>query len=186
MTSEVVRAGAAAGERATVNFVETGSAIGRLRWSQLYSPLGLAKASNATGGGGGDIDPAYADVSGELVDNLYAQLDFGCLTFAYRRVVPNATGESIIRHVFPVTPQRLGAGFIVGRERAVTKVSGSFAPDGNTGPLCVRSFDRDGWQLHVQRDAPAPVNVTLPFDGAAFAVVVPDADCEGSRARDIL
>ena len=104
------------------------------------------------------------------------------MTFAYDQVLPNATtaGESIMRHAFPITPQRLGEGFIVGRERVLTKSSSAVAPMGYDGALCVRTFDRDGWQTGTLRGVAAPANVSLPADGAAFAVVVPDDDCDST------
>ena len=204
VTAEVTAYGVRAGRAAQVSFVETGTAINRLRWAQLYTPLGLAKPVGSSGGAAGDLDPAYANVTGELVDNLYASLDFGCVSFAYNRILPNASGwrdpaarDSVVRHAFPLTPQRLGGGFIVGRERVLTKVSGSFAPyAGGAGvrdaaerapaALCVREFDRDGWKLRVRRGLPSPAKTTLLPDGgaegAAFAVVAPDSECAGEGA----
>ena len=45
--------------------------------------------------------------------------------------------------------------------------------------LCVREFDRDGWQASVRRNVAPPASVSLGAAGEnAFAVVVPDADCE--------
>ena len=90
----------------------------------------------------------------------------------------------------------LGSGFIVGCERVVSKVSGAFAPSsdptycagrgrerrrhaGEATSLCVREFDRDGWQASVRRKVAPPASVSLGAAGEnAFAVVVPDADCE--------
>ena len=44
---------------------------------------------------------------------------------------------------------------------------------------CVREFDRDGWQASVRRNVAPPASVSLGAAGEnAFAVVVPDADCE--------
>ena len=94
----------------------------------------------------------------------------------------------------PRTPQTLGAGFIVGCERVVTKASGAFAPSGDAtycasgrermraSPLlCVREFDRDGWQTNVRRRVAPPATVELGAAGKnTFAVVVPDADCVDS------
>ena len=120
------------------------------------------------------------------------------------RHVPNVTGwdespprwVSVMRHTFPITPQILGPGFIVGCERVVSKVSGDFAPSsdptycagrgrerrrhaGEAASLCVREFDRDGWQASVRRNVAPPASVSLGAAGEnAFAVVVPDADCE--------
>eukprot|EP00966_Prymnesium_polylepis_P156586 3617968-Prymnesium_polylepis.1 len=200
VTAEVVAAGASAGADAVVNFVETGSAVNRLRWAQLYTPIGLAKGLLPKGKPS-DIDPRYANVSGWPVPNLYAALDFGCLTFMYDHALPNVSGwrtpgkwVSVMRHIFPITPQTLGAGFVVGCERVVTKVGGAFAPSDDpmycaraararthgSSLLCAREFDRDGWQTSVQRRLVPPAKVDLGAAGKnAFAVVVPDADCDG-------
>ena len=199
VTQEVVSAGVQAGADAPVNFVETGSAINRLRWAQLYTPIGLAKPPVPIPGKPNDSDPRYANVSGWPADNLYASLDFGCLTFMYDRAVPNVTGWrqplawiNVMRHAFPITPQELGPGFVIGCERVVAKVSGTYAP--STEPavcakrpagrssllLCVREFDREGWQRTVRRGVPAPASVELgkASDGlGSFAVVTPDEDC---------
>jgi len=50
---------------------------------------------------------------------------------------------------------------------------------GEAASLCVREFDRDGWQASVRRNVAPPASVSLGAAGEnAFAVVVPDADCE--------
>ena len=114
-------------------------------------------------------------------------------------VVTNRTQVEAIHRSpspYPITPQVLGPGFIVGCERVVSKVSGDFAPSsdptycagrgrerrrhaGEAASLCVREFDRDGWQASVRRKVAPPASVSLGAAGEnAFAVVVPDADCE--------
>jgi hypothetical protein len=59
-----------------VQFVES-SAKGREFWGHAYTPVGLSKALFQLS----DPDPAYANVSGRPVDNLWADLDFGTLTY---------------------------------------------------------------------------------------------------------
>ena len=85
---------------------------------------------------------------------------------------------------------------VVGCERVVTKASGAFAPStdptfcvgrarewrtrpGAAPTLCVREFNRDGWQASVRRNVAAPARVSLGSAGErAFAVIVPDTDCD--------
>lgn len=201
VSAEIIAAGVRAGTQATVNFVETGSAINRLRWGQLYTPISLAKPPGLPGKPN-DVDPRYANVTGWPVSNLYAALDFGSLVFMYDRMVPNVTGwrdpairTNVMAHTFPITPQILGPGFIVGCERVVTKTQGTFALPSSelcaakrapvmasaSGALCVREFDLAGWQIAVRRRVPTPASVVdIGSSGkAAFAVVVPDDDCAG-------
>jgi hypothetical protein len=45
--------------------------------------------------------------------------------------------------IFPTTPVALGAGFIVGKERVVTKVRREF--QFRAGATRLRYFDRHGW-----------------------------------------
>ena len=193
VTEEVIADGARAGAEAVVNFVETGSAINRLRWAQLYTPIALAKGLLQPGKPS-DIDPRYANVTGWPVSNLHAALDFGCVVFNYDRAVPNVTGwrepgrwVSVMAHTFPLTPQTLGAGFVVGCERVVTKTSGEFTPSSDleycppreVASLCVREFDHDGWQINVRRRLAAPAAVQLGgVREAIFAVITPDSECE--------
>jgi hypothetical protein len=215
VASEVVAAGAEAGAEAVVNFVETGSAINRIRWAQLYTPIALAKGL-LTPGQPSDVDPKYANVTGWPVSNLFASLDFGALVFMYDHHIPNVTGwevpgkwVNVFAHLFPMTAQLLGPGFIIGCERVVTKVSGTFAPSDDrrychsqepaTGAarsvaassssdslfssptLCVRKFDNDGWQISVERRVAVPATVKLGGgEAGVFAVVVPDAGCAAS------
>ena len=53
------------------------AAKGRETWGQMYTPIGLAKALFQLS----DPDPAYKNVTGQPVDNLWADLDFGTLTY---------------------------------------------------------------------------------------------------------
>jgi hypothetical protein len=59
-----------------VQFIES-AAKGRESWGWAYTPVGLSKALFQLS----DPDPNYANVTGLPVDNLWADLDFGSLTY---------------------------------------------------------------------------------------------------------
>ena len=168
------------------SFVET-SSIERFNWA-LYSPVGLAKHAL---GPPSDPVPKYNNVSGLPVDNLFAALDFGALTYDYNYVLPNQTGwqhapPNVMAAIFPVTARRVGQGFVVGPERVITKKSGTWAPVGASSTsaaaagLRVRTFDRNGWLLSestVNGDcATVVLSDTVDIVGnttAFFAVIEP-------------
>lgn len=176
VAGSVVTAGAAAaaaGRKAVVNFVETGSVAERMRWAQLYTPIGLAKQP-VVPGHSRDINPRYQNVTGEPVSNLRAALDFGCITFMYDRRMPNVTGwrtrSNVFQHIAPITPVQLGFGYIVGETRVITKVSGTFDPLLGSSKRCVRYFDEAGYQTSVEtRPATPPRPVTVATRG--FVVI---------------
>lgn len=138
-----------------VHFVET-SAKGRLSWGWTSTPIGLAKALFQAS----DPDPRYAHVGGQPVDNLWADLDFGSLTYMYDMLLPNVSGwnapkQNVMQHIFPLTPLEIGAGWIAGVERVVSKASGNFtipvqvtqtAGPARNQQVRLRYFDRQGWQ----------------------------------------
>ena len=61
-----------------------------------------------------------------------------------------------------------------------TQMGQAAGAQGYDGPLCVRTFDRNGWQSGTRRGVTAPANVSLPADGAAFAVIAPDDHCDNA------
>lgn len=97
-----------------VRFVETGS-YSRLQGAQLECPLGL---------GNNHAEDSQADVAQSVRD----MLQYGCYYYGwtYRRDVPAWDFEPLL---YPMTPQRLGEGFLIGKERIVTATSGIFAFD---------------------------------------------------------
>ena len=170
-TRTVMQAGIRNG---VVSIVET-SAKGREIWGHTYTPVGLAKALFQTG----DPDPRYANVSGLPVDNLWADLDFGTLTYMYDMLLSNVSGwqgkQNVMQFIYPTTPTELGPGFIVGEERVVTKAAGEFTLPGAPPKLTVRTFNRQGY-LTASREAAGPtVRVDAGGTTAAFAVITPSA-----------
>lgn len=165
-----------------LHFAET-SAKGREIWGWTSTPVGLAKALFQNG----DPDPTYANVTGLPVDNLWADLDFGCLTYMYDMLLPNITGwndggevdgkettpkvkSNVMQFIFPTTPVTLGQGWIVGRERIVTKVARTFTflP----ARLVLRYFDRQGWLTSTTVQQGPTVAVSLDAHTNSFAVIM--------------
>ena len=97
-------------------------------------------------------------------------LRHGVLYFHYGSEIPEkgpGSGEyGPFNHMYPITPKRLGEGFIVGNERIVTCVSRAFYWPGEARPR-ILLFDitgrekphtmkpqrmRDGWEIDVKLD----------------------------------
>jgi hypothetical protein len=55
-------------------------------------------------------------------------LDFGGLTLLYDGLFYNTTKPNIIATMYPTTVVEIGEGFVIGRERTVTKRSGRYSP----------------------------------------------------------
>ena len=97
----------------------------------------------------------------------------------YDMLLPNASGwstaDNVMQHIFPTTPVELGPGFIIGKERIVTKASRTFgfpaAHDGSER-LCVSIFDRQGWLTNSSVVEGPQVAVALGGGARSFAVVV--------------
>ena len=100
-------------------FHETGS-ISNCTRAHLYSPIAL-----------GDhlTERSEEDAYGTML----AALDYGCVYhwYAQEQVVP--THPHLTRYMYPITPMALHEGYILGRERIVTKKSGLYGWGGNEG-----------------------------------------------------
>jgi hypothetical protein len=151
-----------------VQFVES-SSKGRESWGHAYTPVALAKALFQLS----DYDPRYANISGRPVDNLWADLDFGSLTYMYDMLLPNISGweklDNVMQHIFPTTPVELGPGWIVGRERIVSKVSRSFEWAGDA--LSLRIFGRQGFLTSKSAVKGPTISVALDGGERSFAVI---------------
>ena len=94
---------------------------------QIYTPMMLSRPFFQTA----DDDPLYNTPSDpRLCTSVLQHLDFGVLTFGYDGLFPNSSAsgrhESVFEKSFPITVVELGNGYVVGRERAITKVSRTF------------------------------------------------------------
>ena len=108
----------------------------RVKHVQTYTPVMLNHngASQAN-----DADPKYnrkGNISGaDVCWNIVNHLDDGVLSENYDGMIPKLPElPTIWEHMWPITAIELGDGFVIGRERVVTKASGVFtAPAGTSG-----------------------------------------------------
>jgi len=119
-------------------FVETGS-ISNLTKSHLYTPIGLA-------------DHLTERTQQDTIDAMRRHLMWGCLYYYYHQQSTLAvTDPGLTRYMWPITPLRLGKGYVVGRERILTAVSGNFGW-GDKADAEVHVLDRQGkevqWKVH--------------------------------------
>ena len=116
-------------------FVETGAEWYPAR-SHLYSPISL-----------GD-HLTVKDFSG-LLDDIRAKLMWGTVYYYY--AVPKQPYGTITQHMFPFTPVELHRGWLIGKERIITAVPGTFT----LGDLCqarVYWYDATGILTNRQGD----------------------------------
>ena len=116
-----------------------------LIWSGLGSPIGLGIVGQ----------PEKQDTARRLMKAIITYLRHGMLYYHYMlEDIPDSgpgSGEyGPVNHMFPITPVRLGEGFIEGKERVVTCISGTWQrPEGPTPT--VRVFDLTGRALETPR-----------------------------------
>ena len=104
---------------------------------QLTAPIALAAGRPGS------------EVADKVLARMRAFLRYGVLYYHYRSdlIFPESgegSGEyGPINHMFPITPMRLGKGFVIGEERIVTTVSRDFEWHGRSRPR-VLLFDELG------------------------------------------
>ena len=137
---------------------------GRLCKAHLASPVALGVRPHRYGEERGKND--YAKI---VMLTAIHYLRHGVLYYHYGTYIPGSGpggGEhGPINHMFPITPKRLGEGFIVGKERIVTCVSKTFEWSGKDRPK-IRLFDirgrtKDHDMKATQRDGKWLVDVRL-------------------------
>ena len=119
----------------TVNTVELSSFV-RAQQTQLYTPVAFMRADAELGR---DDDPRYNGTgcsdrgSGfpsapcrDVCANFMTLLDFGVLETNLNGLLKNNSKPTMWQQLFPITPLTLGDGFVIGRERVVTKSPGVF------------------------------------------------------------
>lgn len=80
-----------------------------------------------------------------------------------------ADRSDVLRHCYPITIRELHAGWIVGDERVVTMLSGSYGWPGETVAARLRLYEADGSARPVLELAPAERHpVTVPEGGVAI------------------
>lgn len=113
----------------------------RLRFTHLHTPITLNRATFQTF----DDDVKYNASCGAKGESptvcvgrdLYNHLDYAVLPYGYDNLWAKDDTPTVVGRMFPITPVSLHAGTIVGRERIITKVAGTFpAPsDAHGGPF---------------------------------------------------
>lgn len=93
-------------------FVETGS-ITHCTQAHLYSPIAL-----------GDHLTERSEL--DAYRTMLAALDYGCVYHWYHDLTIVPTHHHLTRYMYPITPMELHAGYVIGRERIITKKSGLF------------------------------------------------------------
>ena len=116
-----------------VHFQENGEHC-RVKHVQTYTPVMLNRDGVSQAG---DSDPKYSrkgNHSGtDVCRNILNHLDDGVLSENYDGMFPKFPDlPTIWEHMWPMTVIELGDGFVIGRERVVTKASGTFVAPART------------------------------------------------------
>ena len=119
-----------------VHFAENGMELVAQK-VQTYTPIMLNRAPGQNGAEP-DEDPKYfrspkttgiydpVDGAASVCWNMMNHLDDGCLSEQYGAALPKSDRPTILTHLWPFTPIELGDGFVIGREKVLTKASGKF------------------------------------------------------------
>ena len=127
-------------------FMETGS-VTNLNAGHLSTPIGL-----------GDHITERNEL--DCYRNMVRFLEFGSLYYYYHQQVEPFTHPTLTSYMFPITPKRLGEGFIFGEERILTNRSGYYSFGGMEAAE-LHFFDANGFA--VKREA-----FSLEKDGRRF------------------
>jgi len=152
-----------------VHFAETGQQV-RGRVTHFFTPIMLDRCG--TEGQSPDDDPRYNHTVGISAGlNIGAHLDYGTLSVMCTEPMANST-RNILQTMFPITPTLLGPGTVVGSDKTVTKVSGTYcwacAPEEE---LTAHIYDREGFFVRTQL-ARARIELELDMDAGQIAVVL--------------
>ena len=120
-------------------FVETGSITNCVQ-AHLWTPIAL-----------GDHLSERSETDAYRV--MLGALDFGCVYHWYNDLTVIPTHHHLTRYMYPITPVELHAGYIIGEERIVTKLSGLYGW-GDASRHEVHVFDDTGREVE---HFPAPL-----------------------------
>ena len=143
------------------NFIETGS-VTHCHSTILHSPVALG-------------DHLTERSEKDAYDVMLRALDWGCLYnwYSTREVIP--TYKTLTEHMFPFTPIELHSGWVVGKERILTKVSGRFGW-GDASDFNLYVYDRIGKittgeeAKKVTQDGKTYADIRIP-EGYSAAIV---------------
>jgi hypothetical protein len=129
-------------------FVETGSPS-NCAGAQLHSPIALG-------------DHLTERSEADAYRMMLTALDYGCLYHWYNDMTVIPAYPTLTEHMYPITPLELHDGWILGRERIITKRSGRFGW-GDKSRHAVHAYDENGREL---RDFKSPL---IQHAGANFS-----------------
>lgn len=142
-------------------FVETGSITNCTR-AQMYTPIAL-----------GDHLTERSEV--DAYQTMLGALDYGCVYHWYNDMTVIPTHPHLTRWMYPLTPLELHSGFIIGKERILTRRSGLFGW-GDASRHEVHVFDDRGREVpdfvapRVERDGKTYTELRLAEDWSAAIV----------------
>lgn len=142
-------------------FVETGSITNCCR-AQMYSPIAL-----------GDHLTERSETDAYRV--MLGALDYGCVYHWYNDMTVTPTHPHLTRVMYPLTPIELHHGYLIGKERIVTKTSGLFGW-GDASTHEVHVFDDSGREVEgfkapqVRRDGKTYTELRLAEDWSAAII----------------
>jgi hypothetical protein len=128
-------------------FVETGSPS-NCALAQLHSPIALG-------------DHLTERSEQDAYRNMLGALDYGCLYHWYNDVLVIPTHTTLTEHMYPFTPVELHRGYVIGRERIITRQSGLFGW-GDAARHEVHVYDDSG------REVPGYPAPQITRQGATF------------------
>ena len=142
-------------------FVETGSITNCVQ-AHLHSPIAL-----------GDHLTERSETDAYRV--MLAALDLGCVYHWYNDLTVVPTHPHLVQYMYPITPVELNAGYIIGEERILTKVSGLFGWN-DASAHEVHVFDDTGREVEgfnapkVEEDGTTWTELRLAEDWSAAIV----------------
>ena len=102
---------------------------------QVYTPIQL----------GNHLIGKQAEDPAVIYRQMLEGLDFGVLYYYYTiRYIPDH--HTLTQYMFPITPLELHKGYIIGKEKIITKVSGLYGWD-DSSKHEVHVYDDKGWPV---------------------------------------
>lgn len=142
-------------------FVETGS-ISHCTQAHLHTPIAL-----------GDHLTERSELDAYRV--MLAALDYGCAYHWYNDLTVIPTHPHLVQYMYPITPIEIHAGYVTGKERILTKVSGIFGW-GDASEHEVHVFNDLGMEVQnfaaptIQKDGNTWTELRLAEDWSAAVV----------------
>ena len=150
--------------------------------THLFTPIALTRDAGASYSF--DLDARYSDTCAACSNESTAEresclgrsivdhLDYGVLPFVFTRMFRNGSAEPINERLFPIDIEAIGAGFVRGKDKLVTKLSGAQTVPAGIGSGAVEvSVYR--WAQLVSRKRVAPVDgkVALQLGAGEVAII---------------